>query len=170
MMNRKRRPECFVGLVVESATPGHQVLVRSQVMEKCQSTAPGLLTKHLAAQCHKQHIEYQQVQYTLGLTFGAIRVKATTGVQFCNAASAYLAVVGLEGLGDLQTLDDAASAEDVDDGLLIGADPLHRLAEGLGIRSGVERLRWVHGGGALWGKYEHEYYKGCRCPKSGPQF
>ena len=65
---------------------------------------------------------------------------------------AYLAIVGLESLGDLQTLDDAASAEDVDDGFLIGADSLHRLAEGLGIRSGVEGLRWVHRGGALCDK------------------
>lgn len=64
-----------------------------------------------------------------------------------------LAIVGLEGLGDLQTLDDAATAEHVDDGLLVSAKALHGFAQGLCVRGRVERLRGKHRGGALWEKY-----------------
>lgn len=61
----------------------------------------------------------------------------------------HLAIVSLEGLRDLEALHDAAAAEHVDDSLLIGAEALHSLAKGLGIRGRVERLRGVHRGGAL---------------------
>lgn len=61
----------------------------------------------------------------------------------------YLSIVGLEGFSDLEALHDTAAAQHVDDGLLVGAKALHRLAERLGIRVRVERLRRVHRGGAL---------------------
>lgn len=70
----------------------------------------------------------------------------------------HLSIVGLEGLCDLQPLDNAAAAEHVDDGLLVGAKALHRLAQGLSVRRGVKRLRGVHRGGALHTK-ENYFFK-----------
>lgn len=67
-----------------------------------------------------------------------------------------LSVLGLEGLGDLQTLDDSAAAQDFDDGLLVGAESLHRLAQGSGILDGIEGLSWVDGGGALNWKWDRK--------------
>lgn len=66
-----------------------------------------------------------------------------------------LAIVGFESLGDLQTLDDAAAAEHIDDGLLVSTEALHGLAEGLRVRGRVERLRGIHRGGALGIKKIH---------------
>jgi len=60
-----------------------------------------------------------------------------------------LAVRGLEGLGDLQTLDNAAPGQDLDDGLLVGAEALHGLAQNGRILDGIEGIRRVDGGRAL---------------------
>lgn len=63
-----------------------------------------------------------------------------------------LAVSGLEGLGDLQALDDAATGEDIDDGLLVSAEALHGLPQGGGIGLRIKGLSRVHRGGALRGR------------------
>lgn len=60
-----------------------------------------------------------------------------------------LAVGGLEGFGDFETLDDASAGQHVNDGFLVGTEALHRLLQGGGIGHGIEGIRWVDGGGAL---------------------
>lgn len=60
-----------------------------------------------------------------------------------------LAVGGLEGFGDLETLHNAPAGQHVNDGLLVGAETLHRLAEGGRIGDRIERIGRVHRGGAL---------------------
>lgn len=60
-----------------------------------------------------------------------------------------LAEVGLEGRGDLQSLDDAAAGEDLDDRLLVGAEALHGLAQHRGVFIRVEGIGREHTGLAL---------------------
>jgi len=64
-----------------------------------------------------------------------------------------LAVRGLERLSDLQTLDDATPGQDLDDGLLVGAEAFHRLAQNSRILDGIEGIRRVDSGCALQIEY-----------------
>lgn len=66
-----------------------------------------------------------------------------------QVADQVLAVGGLESLGNLQALNDATTAQHLDDGLLVRAEALHRLAQRGGILDGVKGIRGVDGGGAL---------------------
>lgn len=55
-----------------------------------------------------------------------------------------LAEVGLEGRGDLQSLDDSATGEDLDDCLLVGSEALHGLTQDRGIFIRVEGVGREH--------------------------
>lgn len=60
-----------------------------------------------------------------------------------------LAVHGLKFVGDFQPLHDAPVSQNVDDGLLVGSETLHRRSQEARVCFGVEGIGRIHGGCAL---------------------
>lgn len=75
-----------------------------------------------------------------------------------SRASAYFSIQGLELDGDFLSLGVGPRAQDVDDGLLIRPEALHRLAQDLGVGLRVEGIGRYHRWAALNEKGKSAFY------------